>query len=126
MSNFLYKIRCALAKFMYGRNGADQLGWAMILTGLVLSLIGSFVRIPIVMKILSAISFAIWIVLLFRMFSRNLEKRREENAKFMAWWGPKENELRGAKTRRADKAHKYARCTCGAYCRVRAAWEKWN
>ncbi len=51
------------------------------------------------------------------MFSRNLEKRRAENAKFMQWWGPKQSALRGAKVRRADKEHKYVKCSCGAYCR---------
>ena len=39
-------------------------------------------------------------------------------AHFMTWWGPKQNELRGAKARRADKTHKYVRCACGTYCRV--------
>ena len=58
------------------------------------------------------------VYLLFRMFSRNLEKRRAENAKFMQWWGPKQSALRGAKARRADKEHKYVKCSCGAYCRV--------
>ena len=58
------------------------------------------------------------VYLLFRMFSRNLEKRRAENAKFMQWWGPKQSALRGAKARRADKEHKYVKCSCGTYCRV--------
>ena len=27
-------------------------------------------------------------LLLFRMFSRNLVRRRAENARFLAWWSP--------------------------------------
>ena len=118
MGNFFYKLRCAMARFMYGRNGVDQLSWAMIVLGVALSLIGSLVGIPLVMSILSYVNLAIWIMLLYRMFSRNLEKRRRENARFMAWWGPKQNALRGARARRKDKTHKYVRCACGTYCRV--------
>ena len=86
MGNFFYKLRCAMARFMYGRNGVDQLSWAMVVLGVALSLIGSLVGIPLVTSILSYVNLAIWIVLLYRMFSRNLEKRRREHARFMAWW----------------------------------------
>ena len=48
----------------------------------------------------------------------DLARRQAENAKFLTWWTPKANAIRGAKARRADKAHKYVRCSCGAYCRV--------
>ena len=119
MSNFVYKIRCALARFMYGRNGVDQLGRAMLYGILALCVTGMFLqRVPVAARILSLVETVLWVLLLCRMFSKNLEKRREENAKFMAWWVPKRNELRGAKARRADTAHKYVRCSCGTYCRV--------
>ena len=122
MSNFVYKIRCALARFMYGRNGIDQLGRVMLYGILALCVVGMFLqslqRVPIVGKILSLVETMLWVLLLCRMFSKNLTKRRAENAKFMAWWEPKRNELRGAKARRADTAHKYVRCSCGTYCRV--------
>lgn len=119
MRNVLYRIRCALARFMYGRNGMDPLGWAMFVVCLLLNVLLSFLaRVPVVPQILSLLETAVWGLLLFRMFSKNLTKRRSENAKFMAWWGPKQSGLRGAKARRADKTHKYVRCSCGAYCRV--------
>ena len=118
MSNFFYKIRCALARFMYGRNGTDALTWAMVAVIFVLGLLSSLLRIPLVSNILGSAELVVWVLMLYRMFSKNLNKRRAENAKFMAWWGPKQNELRGAKARRADTAHKYVRCSCGTYCRV--------
>ena len=47
MSNFVYKIRCALARFMYGRNGVDQLGRVMLYGVLVLCVARMFVqRVP--------------------------------------------------------------------------------
>lgn len=119
MSNFVYKIRCALARFMYGRNGVDQLGRMMLYGIVALCVVRMFVlRVPIAVSILSLAETVLWVLLLCRMFSKNLTKRRAENAKFMAWWEPKRNELRGAKMRRADTAHKYVRCSCGTYCRV--------
>ena len=119
MSNFVYKIRCALARFMYGRNGIDQLGRVMLYGIVVLCVVRMFVqRVPIAVSILSSVEAVLWVLLLCRMFSKNLEKRRAENAKFIAWWEPKRNELRGARARRADTAHKYVRCSCGTYCRV--------
>ena len=118
MSNFFYKIRCALARFMYGRNGTDALTWAMVAVIFALGLLSSLLRIPLVSNILGSAELVVWVLMLYRMFSKNLTKRRAENAKFMAWWGPKQNGLRGAKMRRADTAHKYVRCSCGTYCRV--------
>ena len=64
------------------------------------------------------VSTALMFVVLLRIFSRNLARRQAENAKFLTWWTPKANAIRGARARRADKAHKYVRCSCGAYCRV--------
>lgn len=119
MGNFFYKVRCALARFMYGRNGIDQLGRAMLVAIAVLCVLRMFLlRVPVVLQVVSLTEMFLWVFLLSRMFSKKLDKRRAENAKFMAWWGPKQSDLRGAKARRADTAHKYVRCSCGTYCRV--------
>lgn len=119
MGNFIYKIRCALARFMYGRNGVDQLGRAMLYGVVALCVAGMFVqRAPAAARVLSLVETVLWVLLLCRMFSKNLTKRHAENAKFMAWWSAKRSALRGAKMRRADTAHKYVRCSCGTYCRV--------
>ena len=118
MSDLIYKVRCALARFMYGRNGADALSWAMVAVIFALGLLSSLLRIPLVSNILGAAETVVWVLMLYRMFSKNLTKRRAENAKFLSWWAPKREGLRGAKLRRADTAHKYVRCTCGTYCRV--------
>ena len=112
------KIRDALYRFMYGRNGVDALNWALFVLELVLSVISSLVRVQAVAGVLYFISLALMFVVLLRMFSRNLTQRRAENAKFLAWIAPFLNDVRGAKARRADTAHKYARCSCGAWCRV--------
>ena len=112
------KFRDALYRFMYGRNGVDALNWALFAVELVLSLLSSFVRVQAVAATLYFLSVVLMFVVLIRIFSRNLTQRRAENAKFLSWWAPKMDAMRGAKARRADKAHKYVRCSCGAYCRV--------
>lgn len=112
------KFRNALYRFMYGRNGVDALSWALVVLEVVLSLLSSFIHVRSVSQALYFVSTALMFVVLLRIFSRNLARRQAENAKFLTWWTPKANAIRGAKARRADKAHKYVRCSCGAYCRV--------
>ena len=116
--NFLYRVRNAMARFMCGRNGVDQLTWALLVLELVLSFIAGFVRVREVYTVLRLLSTALVVLVFFRVFSRNLTKRRAENAKFVCWWGPKSVGLRDWRYRHADKAHKYVKCRCGAWCRV--------
>ena len=103
---------------MYGRNGVDALSWALVVLEVVLSLLSSFIHVRGVSQVLYFVSTALMFVVLLRIFSRNLARRQAENAKFLTWWTPKANAIRGARARRADKAHKYVRCSCGAYCLV--------
>ena len=60
-------------------------------------------------------------VILWRCLSKNLAKRRAENARFLAWWRPKRARLTAARARRKDRDHRYFPCkSCGAVCRVPA------
>ena len=56
---------------------------------------------------------------LFRMFSRRIDRRRAENARFLALAGPAIRWLRMRRTIRRDKEHRYFKCpNCGQYLRV--------
>ena len=80
--SFLQKARESFRKLMVGRRGADELSLALLVTGLTLSLISSITRIGLFYLIgLVAYGFSI-----FRMFSRNIEKRYAENMKFKSLW----------------------------------------
>ena len=105
------KFRDALYRFMYGRNGVDALNWALVILELAVSILSSIIRVQGVSQALYFVSMMLMFIVLIRIFSRNLARRQAENAKFLT-------AIRGAKARRADKAHKYVRCSCGAYCRV--------
>lgn len=75
-------MREKLARFMVGRNGNDQLN--LFLLGLALALL---VIAAIFKSSFGRISYVIVLALLgyayFRMLSRNIYKRREENGKFV-------------------------------------------
>lgn len=119
--NFFQRIGNALSRFMYGRNGVDRLGLTMIWAALLLDIINMLLREkPVVSGITGLVSGVLLFTALFRMFSRNLEKRRAENTRFMEkiWW-PVSRRMAGARQQRMDKEHRYFTChRCGAVCRV--------
>lgn len=122
MRNFFYRLSGAMARFMYGRNGSDQLNIALLAVYLVLWLVQIFVaRIRPLTAVLDVLSVLLAAVVLFRLFSRNLPKRRAENARFLSWWGPIRGRISAARQRGQDKEHKYFTCkNCKAICRVPA------
>ena len=78
------KIGNALARLMYGRNGVDQLSLAIVVGSLVLDLVSMFVAPHHLWlgNALYLVSIAAWAFALFRIFSRNLTKRRSENQRW--------------------------------------------
>ena len=94
------KFRDALYRFMYGRNGVDALNWALVILELVVSILSSIIRVQGVSQALYFVSMVLMFIVLIRIFSRNLARRQAENAKFLTWWTPKANAIRGAQARR--------------------------
>lgn len=114
------KVGNALARFMYGRNGADHLGLSMIWVAIALNVVNIFIKSDVPYLVVNTVSTVLTIWALFRMFSRNLEKRRAENARFLqkVWW-PLKRVFGRAKQQAKDKDHKYFTCpTCRTVCRV--------
>ena len=107
---------------MYGRNGVDQmwrtLFWVYLAVCILRAIIVGVTRSAILAGILDLLTTALAVYLLFRIFSKNLPKRREENQRFLNWFWKAKSSAAGAKARRADKDHKYFTCKCGAVCRV--------
>ena len=117
--SFFQKLSNALSRFMYGRNGSDQLGWASIILLLVLNTVNLFLRnssSDTVYMLLTTADLVLMVWILFRMFSRNLPKRRRENAWFL---NKIVNPIKNGRARSADKEHKYFTCpNCRTVCRV--------
>ena len=75
------KIKSALMNFMSGRNGIDNLGYAALWAGLILSLADTFIGTGI----LGLLGTALYIYSLWRMLSRNCYKRAAENNRYVQW-----------------------------------------
>jgi len=75
------KFRERLARFFYGRYGSDQLNMFLMIVCMALLFVALF--LPAVPSyILRGISAALMILSVVRMLSRNIDKRRKENAVF--------------------------------------------
>lgn len=108
-------IRNAIQRFMYGRYGNDQLNVFLIGTYLVLYLLFLLTRF----EILYWVCCVLIVFSLFRLLSRNLPRRREENARFLKLAGPTIQWLRLRRTIVRDKEHRYFKCpNCGQQLRV--------
>ncbi len=120
---FFHKIGNAIARFMYGRNGMDQLNrvlfWAFLGIWIAQMLFMAVLHSHLLGVVCDVVLWALMIVIFFRMFSKNLSKRREENGRLVNWLWRTKSRRAGAKERHADKDHKYFTCKqCKAICRV--------
>ena len=119
---FFQNIRNAFARFMYGRNGIDQLNHALLriyFAFYFLQIVFVMLHLDIPTAICKYLTYALMILLLFRIFSKNLYKRRAENQKWMRFAAQIRNDYTNAKARHADKSHKYFTCKqCKTICRV--------
>ena len=120
--SFFQKIGNAIVRFMYGRNGMDQLN-RVLFWGYMAAFFGQFLfsvlHLRVLVLLCEILLWPLMILIFFRMFSKNLPKRRAENQKFWNWWCGVKRRNADAKVRHADKDHKYFTCkTCGTICRV--------
>lgn len=126
--SFWEKIKQTLRSFMNGRNGTDQLSVALLFGGLVCyllsSILGSFVNRPVLALLSMLFSFAgmaAYILCVYRMFSRNLEKRRAENRRYVTFMERQKKKRNQAANRfKNRKIYKYFKCPgCKAWLRLK-------
>ena len=109
-------IRNFFRNLMTGRYGTDHLNIAMVIVSLILFLLQSLIHfVPIIY-----LSYALLALALFRMMSRNIQRRRAENDRFIRFWWPVRTRITriavGAKNR---KTHKFFKCpSCHNMLRV--------
>jgi len=118
--SILQRIGNALSRFMYGRNGMDQLGICMVCLLITLNVLHTVFPRGLVGVILSLSSTVMAVWILFRFFSRNLYRRRAENTVFCSKvWYPLRRRFTDARNQTRDKEHRYFTCKrCRAVCRV--------
>ncbi|MEF9958664.1 MAG: hypothetical protein RR448_08965 [Niameybacter sp.] len=97
-----------LQKFMAGRYGVDQLGFALLITCLIVGCLDIFIR----SFILTGLTVALLILFYYRSLSRNMYKRQQENFKFIRFWTPIQKRLNlYEKQFKERKTHKYFTCS---------------
>ncbi|EHJ02090.1 Zn-finger containing protein [Clostridium sp. DL-VIII] len=96
-------------RMMYGRYGGDQLSRALLGLSFVLLILTNF--LPRNLSILVVIAYIPTVICIFRIFSKNIYKRQQENYKYIIrknkvldWFKHRSNKLRDMRT------HKYFVC----------------
>ena len=96
-----------MARFMYGRYGMDQLSRKLSLICLVLLIVTMFVR----NNVIYMIALVGIVYTYFRVFSRNISRRSEENEKYLKFHYKVVGKLNKIKFRITDsKTHRIFRC----------------
>jgi len=94
-------------KFMMGRYGGDQLSMALLITTLILNMLGSLTKV----ELLVMLSYLPLVWSIYRMLSKNIDRRRMENFKFSTTLSPVYSLLTKYLYRMKDtKTHVYFTC----------------
>ena len=93
-------------RFMQGRYGNDALNRGLLSLIIVMLVINIFAN----SYILSCVMFVIWAVMIYRMFSKDIYKRYNENQKYLEYMKPLERYKNLLEKQKDDPNHKYFRC----------------
>ncbi len=108
-------IRSWMMRFMAGRYGGDQLNILLIAFYVILYVVYLFTR----MVIFELLALILIIMSLYRSLSRDLDRRRGENARFLQVVRPIARRWNTFRSRTHDREHRYFKCpNCGQQMRV--------
>ena len=112
-------MRERLARFMAGRNGADNLSRAVMLLAFILFILSLFFS-DWLAQLLLTLAVAGIVYVYFRMFSKNVARRREENSRYLAKTASLRSYFRSFGERwRQRRDYKFFRCPmCRTLLRV--------
>ena len=101
---FFTRLQMAMARFMTGRNGMDNLAYHALWGSVIFSLLSIFLPVGFISTVLLVYA-------VFRMLSRNIGKRQAENARYIQFSEKVGREVRQFFARlKGMKTHKYFRC----------------
>ena len=109
-------IRNWLRNFMLGRYGPDHLGTAMFILAVILGIVGGILSF----RPLTLLAYVILIMVIYRMLSRNIQRRRAENDRFISIFWPLRRKMRIWTERLKNrKDYRFFKCpACGNILRV--------
>lgn len=96
-----------LRKLMIGRYGVDELSIFILIVSIIFSILSRFIDsgiIPVVFMVTAVLAY-------FRIFSKNITKRYEENNKFLKTWNPIKNKF-NKKVKRLKNTKDYRHFKC--------------
>ena len=99
-------IRNFLSKLMYGRYGSDQLNICLLVLFWVFYILAFVTGVGL----LSLLGMFCLILSVLRTFSKKIDRRRAENAKFLQLIRPVRQWFKLQRTRAKDKDHCYFKC----------------
>lgn len=131
MKNFFNNLGLKFQRFMYGRYGIDALYRGLFWIYLLTIFIGVILGVTIDKRIYSVISIlglGIIIFAFYRVFSKNIEKRRTENQKWLVFENKIKKEFRLIKDKwKFRKTHIFRKCPkCKAVLRLKKQKGKHN
>lgn len=104
---FMTRLQMALARFMTGRNGMDNISWHAFCAYIAIIVINLFLG----SGLLELLGFALIVYAIFRILSRNIAKRQEENSRYIVFCEKVSREIRQFFLRlKGMKTYKYFRC----------------
>lgn len=99
LRNLGASLRYAFSGMMQGRYGMDKMNIAILVTGLIVSVIASVVRGMFLYGILSLVSYALVSWAIYRAMSRKISVRYDENRRYQMLM-----------TQLKDRQHRYYHC----------------
>ena len=95
-------------RFMVGRYGTDQLSMALMVIWIFISILSRFTG----NRIINIFYIIMPIIIFYRIFSKNIAKRYQENMKFLRVWNPIKNKVKTKIQRVKDlKYYRYYKCS---------------
>lgn len=111
----LNKLMYKFMNFMRGRYGNDALNQALIFACCGLLVLNIFIG----NKYVTLGVYVLWLISLYRMLSKQIYKRQQENAAYEKLVEPITKQVTVMKKQKADPMNKYYRCpTCSQIVRV--------
>ena len=108
-------VRRWMLRLMAGRYGGDQLNVLLMALYVILYIVYLFTR----MLLFQLLALLLVIVSLYRTLSRNMERRRAENIRFLQFARPIARRWSAFHSRTHDREHRYFKCpNCGQQMRV--------